>query len=138
MKKVCFTVLTVFLLSVAAMAADDPTQTAPAGEIDVNTVVTYPSNSFTYEETIGQTPGMDVYAWTEDDFCWIQHFDETGVVIMDVNLTIRAWDVDYAAGEVDAVYVDGVYIGDLWGKDEMLQIRNGLCAMDTPFGPVNG
>ena len=79
---------------------------------------TYETNSWITIQFIGNAPGMDEERGYNGDFGWNHTFsDPTLKIIYDVNLTIRAWDVDYVLGEYDRVYADGVYVGELMGEN---------------------
>ncbi len=79
---------------------------------------TYEANSWVTIQTIGGAPGMDEERGYNEDFGWQHSFsDPASKIIYDVNLTIRAWDVDYAVGEYDRVYADGVLVGELMGEN---------------------
>jgi PKD repeat protein len=98
-----------------AISQDDPTAVAPTGEDDGSYEETEPSESYVTTQTIGDAPGMDEYRWFNQDFGWTHTFDACCKEIKNVKLRLRAWDVDVAGGEVDKVYADGVYLGDLEG-----------------------
>lgn len=116
-EKGAITVMAMLILSTIVMAADDTITTAPAGEMDAVSEATYPSNSYAFTQTIGNATGMDEYRWYDEDFCWTHTFSAPGATILDINLTIRAWDVDYTQGERDTISVDGNDLGDLQGSD---------------------
>jgi hypothetical protein len=79
---------------------------------------TYETNSWITIQLIGSAPGMDEERNATQDFGWSHTFsDPTIKIIYDVNLTIRAWDVDYILGEYDRVYADGVLVGELMGEN---------------------
>lgn len=121
MKKLLVLVVAATLLIGIAMAADTGT-TAPLGSTDIYSVEIEETNSWTVKETVGDAPGMDEYRYYDGDFCWEHTWansSDPGVYVMQSWLTIRAWDVDtgIADPEVDKIYADGVYIGDLDGAD---------------------
>lgn len=117
--KAIYLLISMLVLAATVMAEelDDSSTSAPAGEMDSTDETTFPSNSFTTLQKVGNASGMDQYRWYNQDFCWTHTFSQPGAVLMETNLTIRAWDVDYAAGERDYIKVDGVYVGDLNGSN---------------------
>lgn len=110
----------VFLgFSFMAMSQDDPTVVAPTGETNGSYEETAPSESYVTTQTIGDAPGMDEYRWFDQDFGWTHTFDPGCKEIKYVRISIRAWDVDaYWDNEVNRVYADGVYLGDLEGTSD--------------------
>lgn len=118
MKKILAALMVLVMIG-TAMAADDPNDVAVGGEMNSVIETTYPSNSWTYTQQIGNASGMDDYRWYYEDFCWTHTYTPTaGTYIMSVNLTIRAHDVDWFGGERDHITVDGVPVGDLQGSNE--------------------
>ena len=110
-------------------AEDDPLAITPEGEIneDSETVEevlpdgsglakNVAKSSWITVQYIGHAPGMDEYRGAKEDFGWMHTFKRRCKEIYSVKLTIRAWDVDWAKGERDAVYADGVFLGYLHGK----------------------
>ena len=112
---VILTLSFLFAFSLVAISQDDPDTIAPPGEDDGYYSETEPSESYVTRERIGNAPGMDDYCWYNEDFGWTHTFDACCKDIQKVKLKIRAWDVDAEWGEVDKVYADGVYLGDLEG-----------------------
>jgi len=112
---VVFSVLFLIAFSLLVFAQDDPNTAAPPGEFDGDETETEPSDSYVTTQKIGNAPGMDTYRWFDGDFGWTHTFDVGCKCIHKVKLRIRAWDVDYDDGEIDMVYADGVYLGDLQG-----------------------
>ena len=113
-KILLLSLISLFLLSSSYLIAeegDDPNTEAPNGEINKSYEEVEESNSWITIQWIGGAPGMDEYRWGDEDFGWTHTFDPECKEIYDVSLTIRAWDVDYAQGERDAVYADGVFLG---------------------------
>ena len=105
-----------FAFSLVAFSQDDPNIAPPGGEFDGYDSTTEPAGSYATTQRIGNAPGMDEYRWFDEDFGWTHTFDIGCRTIKKAKLKIRAWDVDYAAGEIDKIYADGVYIGDLQGS----------------------
>ncbi len=112
---VIFAFVVLFGFSFMALSQDDPTVAAPTGDDDGNYEETEPSESYVTTQTIGNAPGMDEYRWFNQDFGWTHTFNACCKEIKNVKLSIRAWDVDSEWGEVNKVYADGVYLGDLEG-----------------------
>jgi PKD repeat protein len=106
--------LTVNLLF-ATEETDDPNTRAPEGEINSDYEDVEDADSWITVQYRGKAPGMDQYRFGNQDFGWFHTFDPTCKDIYDVRLTIRAWDVDFGAGERDGVYADGVFLGFLRG-----------------------
>jgi len=109
-----------FLLafSLVAFSQDDANTTPPAGEFSGYESETQPAESYVTTQRIGNAPGMDEYRWFDEDFGWTHTFDIGCKTIARAKLRIRAWDVDYASGEIDKIYADGVYLGDLQGTND--------------------
>ena len=84
-----------------------------AGQMNSTETSTIDADSWITIQYIGNAPGMDEY--TATDFGWAHTFDPTGKQIFDVQLTIRAYDVDYDKGERNNVYADGLLLGPLTG-----------------------
>lgn len=75
------------------------------------------ADSWVTVQIIGGAPGMDEYRWYNEDFGRTHTFDPGCKIIHDVRLSIRAYDVDWAEGERDAIWVDGRRVGYLRGSD---------------------
>ncbi len=120
-KSILFAIISlIFLLAFSPfiLAQDDVNIAPPAGEDDDSYSETEPANSYRTTQTIGNAPGMDEYRWYDQDFGWTHTFDAGCKIIKRASLRIRAWDVDMCSGEVDKVYADDVYLGDLEGEDD--------------------
>ena len=83
------------------------------GQMNTTETSIIDADSWITIQTIGNAPGMDEY--TATDFGWTHSFDPTGKQIFDVELKIRAYDVDYDQGERNYVYADGQFLGSLIG-----------------------
>jgi len=101
------------------MAKDQTSTSSPKGDFNTEAESTDETDSWTTWQKIGNAPGMDEYRWGNKDFGWKHTFADAECRQIDwLRFKIRAWDVDFAEGERDAVYVDGVKIGYLEGSDE--------------------
>jgi hypothetical protein len=98
------------------------------GQMNTNETLTVDADSWITIQWIGGAAGMDEYRWAGEDFGWTHTFDPTCKVIYDIELTIRAWDVDYDQGERDNVYVNGHLLGPLVGStDEWSETTFPIC-----------
>jgi len=115
-------------ISIVALLVGSPAATAgptlpgdgggamvPTGQVDGTGFSTIAADSWITIQYIGNAPGMDENRGADDDFGWAHTFDPTGRVIYDAELKIKAYDVDYNAGERDGIYADGVFLGYLKG-----------------------
>ena len=74
----------------------------------------------TVEQTLDSEPGFGQYRGALQDFGWTHTLGagiRPGWILPDATLTIKAWDVDYAQGERDLVYAEGVLLGALTGQN---------------------
>ncbi len=117
--------LTIFSVSLL-LGGDIEITVAPEGSINTSGEAIEEANSWITVLTLGNAPGMDEYRWADEDFGWAYNFDVSCKEIMELKLWIQAWDVDYAEGERDAVWVNGVKIGYLYGVDEQWRMTQFL------------
>lgn len=70
-----------------------------------------------YLQVLDSEPGFGEYRWFNEDFGWTHSIprDVTRHHLLAATLTVRAYDVDLPYGEVDQVYADGGFLGNLQG-----------------------
>ncbi|MHC4559835.1 MAG: hypothetical protein ACYS80_21290 [Planctomycetota bacterium] len=102
-------------LANAAPTIEDNPLVGVGGLMNTNETSTVDADSWITVQIIGNAPGMDEYRGANEDFGWTHTFDPACKVIFDIELTIRAYDVDFDQGERNFVYADGHLLGPLAG-----------------------